>query len=173
MCHDFRWLGLAKFGAAIRYFHRHDVTEVMMAGKIFKVRLFQRWSWVRHLPDLRTIRMFLPHFWTRKKDCRDDYAADGDCRRVRRRGDSFRPGHRLRAGVARERRTVDPPRPDGLAAKRHRVRLEDGQGDGPARHRPERGRQGPGRAGGRGRRGDRRVHPPRRRAVPARAASPW
>ncbi len=72
VCHDFRWLGLAKFGAAIRYFHRHGVTEVTMAGKIFKVRLFQRWSWVRHLPDLRTIRMFLPHFWTRKKDCRDD-----------------------------------------------------------------------------------------------------
>jgi DUF1009 family protein len=72
VCHDFHWLGLAKFGSAIRYFHRHDVTEIMMAGKIFKVRLFQRWSWLRHLPDLRTIRMFLPHFWTRKKDCRDD-----------------------------------------------------------------------------------------------------
>jgi len=72
VCHDFRWIGLAKFGAAIRYFHRHEVTEVMMAGKIFKVRLFQRWSWLRHLPDLRTIRMFFPHFWTRNKDCRDD-----------------------------------------------------------------------------------------------------
>ncbi|MCD4726131.1 MAG: UDP-2,3-diacylglucosamine diphosphatase LpxI [Pirellulales bacterium] len=72
MCDDFRWLGMAKFGAAIRYFQRHGVTEVMMVGKIFKVRLFQRWSWLRHLPDLRTIRMFLPHFWTRKKDCRDD-----------------------------------------------------------------------------------------------------
>ena len=43
-----------------------------MVGKIFKVRLFERWRWLRHLPDLRTIRMFLPHFWTRKKDCRDD-----------------------------------------------------------------------------------------------------
>jgi hypothetical protein len=43
-----------------------------MAGKIFKVRLFHRFSWLRHLPDLRTIRMFVPHFWTRKKDCRDD-----------------------------------------------------------------------------------------------------
>lgn len=72
VCNDFRWLGMAKFGAAIRYFHRHRVTEVMMVGKIFKVRLFQRWSWVRHLPDLRTIRMFLPHFWTRQRDCRDD-----------------------------------------------------------------------------------------------------
>ena len=72
VCTEFHWLGLAKFGTAIRYFHRHGVTEIMMAGKIFKVRLFQRWAWLRHLPDLRTIRMFLPHFWTRKKDCRDD-----------------------------------------------------------------------------------------------------
>jgi len=72
VCHHFRWSGLARFGAAIRYFRRHGVTEVTMAGKIFKVRLFQRWSWLRHLPDLRTIRMFLPHFWTRRKDCRDD-----------------------------------------------------------------------------------------------------
>jgi UDP-2,3-diacylglucosamine hydrolase len=72
LCDDFRWLGLAKFGAAIRYFHRHGVTEATMVGKIFKVRLFQPWSWLRHLPDLRTTRMFLPHFLTRQKDCRDD-----------------------------------------------------------------------------------------------------
>ena len=72
ICTDFRWSGVARFGGAIRYFHRHGVTEVMMMGKIFKVRLFERWRWLRILPDLRTIRMFLPHFWTRKKDCRDD-----------------------------------------------------------------------------------------------------
>ncbi len=63
---------MATFGGAIRYFHRHGVTEVTMAGKIFKVRLFEPWRWLRNLPDLRTIRMFLPHFLTRKKDCRDD-----------------------------------------------------------------------------------------------------
>ena len=63
---------MAKFGSAIRYFKRHGVSEATMAGKIFKVRLFQRFAWIRHLPDWRTIRMFLPHFWTRQKDCRDD-----------------------------------------------------------------------------------------------------
>ena len=72
VCDDFRWLGLAKFGSAIRYFRRHGVTEVTMVGKIFKVRLFERWRWLRNVPDLRTIRMFLPHFFTRKRDCRDD-----------------------------------------------------------------------------------------------------
>jgi UDP-2,3-diacylglucosamine hydrolase len=72
LCADFRWLGLARFGAAIKHFQRHGVTEATMAGKIHKVVLFQPWRWLRHLPDVRTIRMFAPHFLTRRKDCRDD-----------------------------------------------------------------------------------------------------
>jgi DUF1009 family protein len=72
ICRDFQWSGLAKFGGAIRYMKRHNVTKTIMAGKIFKTLLFQRLAWIRHLPDLRTIRMFLPHFGTRRKDCRDD-----------------------------------------------------------------------------------------------------
>jgi DUF1009 family protein len=72
VCNDFRWSGVAKFGAALRYFHHHGVTEVTMVGKIFKVRLFERWRWIRNIPDFRTVRMFLPHFVTRTKDCRDD-----------------------------------------------------------------------------------------------------
>jgi DUF1009 family protein len=72
ICTDFQWSGLAKFGSAIRYFKRRGVTEAMMAGKIFKVKLFGRFAWLHHLPDLRTIRLLIPFFWTRQKDCRDD-----------------------------------------------------------------------------------------------------
>jgi len=72
LCDEFRYSGLAKFGAAIRYFQRHDITDATMAGKVHKVALFGRFRWLRHLPDLRTIRMFIPHFLTRRKDCRDD-----------------------------------------------------------------------------------------------------
>jgi DUF1009 family protein len=72
VCHEFQWSGLAKFGGAIRYFKRCGVTEAMMAGKIFKTRLFGRFAWLHHLPDLRTIRMCIPFFWTRQKDTRDD-----------------------------------------------------------------------------------------------------
>jgi len=71
-CTHFEWIGLCKMNRAIRYFKRHDVTQISMLGKIHKVALFQPWRWVRHLPDLRTIRTFVPHFFTRKKDCRDD-----------------------------------------------------------------------------------------------------
>ena len=72
LCEDFRFSGICKFGAAIRYFKRHGITQVTMAGKIHKVVLFRPWRWIRNLPDLRTIRMFIPHFLTRRKDCKDD-----------------------------------------------------------------------------------------------------
>jgi hypothetical protein len=72
VCNDFRISGLAKFGAAVRYFKRHGVTDAMMAGKFHKTVLFRPWLVVRHLPDLKTIRAFLPHFLTRRKDNRDD-----------------------------------------------------------------------------------------------------
>ncbi len=72
VCHDFQFMGLAKFGRAIRYFRRHRVTDATMAGKIHKAQLFRRGGWMRYVPDLRTIRMFIPHFFTRRKDCRDD-----------------------------------------------------------------------------------------------------
>jgi hypothetical protein len=72
ICQDFQWSGLGRFGAAIRYFKRHAVTDVIMAGKIHKVVLFKPWMVVRNTPDLRTIRMFLPHFLTHKKDNKDD-----------------------------------------------------------------------------------------------------
>ena len=72
VCRDFQWSGLGRFGAAIRYFKRHGVTDVIMAGKIHKVVLFKPWMIVRNMPDLRTIRMFIPHFVTGKKDNKDD-----------------------------------------------------------------------------------------------------
>jgi UDP-2,3-diacylglucosamine hydrolase len=86
LCDDFRWIGVAKLGAAIRYFRRHGVTEAVMAGKMHKTLLFQPRFWLRCLPDLRMLRAAVPHFLTRSKDCRDDsllgmlvqeFAADG------------------------------------------------------------------------------------------------
>jgi hypothetical protein len=86
LCHDFRWIGIAKLGRAIRYFQRHRVTEAVMAGKLHKTLLFQPKLWLRCLPDFRMLRAAIPHFVTRSKDCRDDsllgmlvreFAADG------------------------------------------------------------------------------------------------
>jgi len=72
ICDEFQWVGLAKLGRAIRFFKRHGVTDATMAGKFRKVLLFQPGGWIGLLPDLRTIRTFIPHFLTRREDCRDD-----------------------------------------------------------------------------------------------------
>jgi DUF1009 family protein len=72
LCDDFRWSGLARFGSAVRYFKRRGVVDAVMAGKIHKLFMFQPWFIFRQLPDLRTLRAFLPHFLTRQKDCKDD-----------------------------------------------------------------------------------------------------
>ena len=72
LSHKFTWGGLAKLGGAIRFFRRHDVHHVTMAGKIHKFLLFQPWAWFKHLPDWRAIHAFYPHFATTKKDRRDD-----------------------------------------------------------------------------------------------------
>jgi DUF1009 family protein len=86
ICNDFAWIGLAKLGRAIRYFRRNRCHDATMAGKIHKVRLYQPWAWLKHLPDWRALRTFYPHFVARTKDRRDDtlltavvdaFAADG------------------------------------------------------------------------------------------------
>jgi UDP-2,3-diacylglucosamine hydrolase len=91
LCDGFNWTGLGRFGYAIRYMKRHGVTDATMAGKIHKVLLFQPWRLVRHLPDLRTIRMFVPHFLTRRKDCRDDTLLGAICNEFAGEGIRFGP----------------------------------------------------------------------------------
>lgn len=70
--HDYREVGLAKLGAAIRYFRRNGVVQATMAGKIHKVRLFQKLAFLKHFPDWRFVRTFYPHWVTKTKDRKDD-----------------------------------------------------------------------------------------------------
>jgi len=72
ICDDHREVGLARMGAAIRFFRRCGVTHATMAGKIHKKVIFERFSWIRHTPDWRFIRTFFPHWALRTKDRRDD-----------------------------------------------------------------------------------------------------
>ncbi len=68
----YKEVGLGKVGAAMRYFRRHGVATATMAGKIHKVRLFQRFYLLKHLPDWRGLRLFFPHFFAHSKDRKDD-----------------------------------------------------------------------------------------------------
>jgi DUF1009 family protein len=72
LCDDFQWTAVSKIGQAIRFFRRCGVGEATMAGKVFKVRLFDKGAWRRFFPDWRTARIFWPHFVTAKRDRMDD-----------------------------------------------------------------------------------------------------
>jgi DUF1009 family protein len=72
VCDSVQAIGVGRLGAMIRYFRRRGCTQATMAGKIHKSQvLFQRWGWLRHFPDLATIRGFFPHMIS-AKDRRDD-----------------------------------------------------------------------------------------------------
>lgn len=68
VCHHYRAAPLARLGRAIRYFNRHRVNHVVMAGKVEKRELFKPLRMLRLVPDLRTIHMWLRYCRENKKD---------------------------------------------------------------------------------------------------------
>jgi DUF1009 family protein len=72
LCEVYHEVGLAKLGAALRYFKQQRVTQATMAGKIHKVVLFQRMAWLKHLPDWRCAQAFAPSWIWKTRDRRDD-----------------------------------------------------------------------------------------------------
>ena len=72
VCTEFQLCGMAKFGRASRYMRRRGIEHATMAGKIFKHLLFQPFFILRQMPDFKTSRAFIHHFFTRRKDCKDD-----------------------------------------------------------------------------------------------------
>ncbi len=72
ICDVFQWSGLARFGAAARFFKKYGIQEATMAGKIHKKLLFGPGFLWRQCPDCFTIYMFMSHFLLRTKDCKDD-----------------------------------------------------------------------------------------------------
>ncbi len=88
---NFRWIGLAKVGGALRYFRSNGVTQAVMAGKIHKVRLYQPRMWIKHLPDWTGLRTFYPHFVLSRADRRDDTLLGAIVDRFREGGVVFGP----------------------------------------------------------------------------------
>ena len=67
-CRHFRWTALARLGRAIRYFKRHRVDRVIMAGKVEKRELFKPLRMLRLVPDWRTLHMWYRYCRENKKD---------------------------------------------------------------------------------------------------------
>jgi DUF1009 family protein len=65
----FYWTGLARLGRMIRCFKREGVTQIVMAGKIHKVKINASFRVLRYLPDWRTIKAW---WFSGRKDNKDD-----------------------------------------------------------------------------------------------------
>lgn len=72
VCDQFKWVGIARMNAIVRHFDRHGVKQAMLAGKFHKKILYQPWVWLRHTPDLMTLRHFYPYFVGTRRDRKDD-----------------------------------------------------------------------------------------------------
>jgi hypothetical protein len=71
LCDGFFWCGVGKLGGMIRGFRRRGVDTVVMAGKVHKHLLFDKWRVLRHLPDWRTVKFVLDGR-RHEQDQRDD-----------------------------------------------------------------------------------------------------
>jgi DUF1009 family protein len=65
----FHWTGIAKLGRMIRLFKREGVGQVVMAGKVHKVKMHTPWRIFRYWPDWRFVRFWLGR---NRADNRDD-----------------------------------------------------------------------------------------------------
>jgi DUF1009 family protein len=65
----FYWTGIAKLGRTIRCFKREGVRQIVMAGKLHKVKLNASFRILRYVPDLRMLRAY---FFQPRKDNKDD-----------------------------------------------------------------------------------------------------
>jgi UDP-2,3-diacylglucosamine hydrolase len=68
LCDYYTTVSLGRIGKSISIFKRAGVNRVVMAGKIDKTVLFQKFRWIRHLPDWRTIHMYFRYARENRKD---------------------------------------------------------------------------------------------------------
>ena len=61
VCSVFRFFGLGRLNAALRFFKSHGVQEITWAGWIRKTDLFRPWRLLSVFPDWRMIRFFFFH----------------------------------------------------------------------------------------------------------------
>ncbi len=82
-----QWCGMLKLGSHMRFFARHNVPQVALAGKLFKDHiLYHGLGWIKHLPDLTALRIVGSSFVTKTQDARDDTVLGAVTKAFSRRG---------------------------------------------------------------------------------------
>src|SRR5688500_14842132 len=57
-CQQFRWVGLARFGSWIKVLKRGGCSQAIMVGRVRKTEMYDRWRYLRYIPDLRALKLF-------------------------------------------------------------------------------------------------------------------
>lgn len=71
-CDEFTMGPIGKVGMGIRFFKQHNAHHITFAGKIHKVKIFQKFAWLDYIPDCTSLRMFYDFMVAKKKDRKDD-----------------------------------------------------------------------------------------------------
>lgn len=134
MCDAFRWCGLGQIGTAISFFRKHGVREATMAGKIFKVKIFDKNRWLKYLPDWTTARIMFRLI--RGGKLKDDLILSSICDAFIRGGirmvpaTDFAPELLVKGGLLTKRKPTDTQWRDidiGWSVAKEMGRLDVGQ----------------------------------------------
>ncbi|MGB7158734.1 MAG: UDP-2,3-diacylglucosamine diphosphatase LpxI [Tepidisphaeraceae bacterium] len=55
---EFRWVSVARLGAWIRTLRGGGCDEAIMVGRVAKSAMYDRWRYLRYIPDARTVRVW-------------------------------------------------------------------------------------------------------------------
>jgi UDP-2,3-diacylglucosamine hydrolase len=55
----FEWVGLTRIGKWIKVFQSADCSEAILVGRVAKSKMYDRWRYIRYIPDWRTLKLWL------------------------------------------------------------------------------------------------------------------
>jgi DUF1009 family protein len=58
-CDRFQWVGITRIGRWIQVLRQAGCAEAIMVGRVAKSAMYDRWRYLRYIPDWRTIRLLL------------------------------------------------------------------------------------------------------------------
>jgi DUF1009 family protein len=57
-CDQFTWVGILRLGQWIRVLKSRGCSQAIMVGRVNKIQLYDRWRYLRYIPDWRTAWLF-------------------------------------------------------------------------------------------------------------------
>ena len=57
-CDEFHWVGVLRCGQWIRHLRRFGCEQAIMVGRVNKSHIYDRWRYLRYIPDWRSAKLF-------------------------------------------------------------------------------------------------------------------